>query len=72
MTLTERLRRDVRAAGLICPTCGQPTADRGIRGLADAIGIPHSVLWRFIQGKDATGRTLDKIDAWLASRGEVP
>lgn len=64
-SLTEGLRRQVREKGVECPTCHQPTVDGGIRGLASSMGVPHSVLWRFLQGKDATGRTLDKIAAWL-------
>lgn len=68
-TLTETLRRRVReAAGVTtCPTCGQPTPiEGGVRSLAASIGIPHAVLWRFLGGKDMTGRNLDIIEAWLS------
>lgn len=70
-TMTEGLRRQVRERSLFCPTCGQPTSPDGVRGLAGQIGVPHTVLWRFLKGSDATGRTLDKIAAWLSPTTET-
>ena len=34
--------------------------------LAEQIGMSHAVLWRFLRGKDMTGRNLDKVNQWLA------
>lgn len=63
---TETLRHRVRAKGGACPTCGQPLSEGGVRAVAAAIGIGHSTLWRFLRGRDITGRNIDLIEAWLA------
>ncbi len=67
MSLTDSLRKRVAERTGLCPTCGQPTNEGDVRALAADIGIPHTVLWRFLKGHDATGRTLDTIDAWLST-----
>lgn len=36
-----------------------------MRSLADAVGLPHTVVWRFLKGGDMTGRNLDKVAAYL-------
>lgn len=64
-TLSERIRDEVRDLSAPCPTCGQPRNKRGLRHLAAEIGIPHTVLWRFMKGGAATTDTLDRIDTWL-------
>lgn len=66
MSYTETLRRRLRAKVKICPTCGQATREGGLREAADAIGIGHTTLWRFLHGRDITGRNIDLIEAWLA------
>lgn len=69
MTLTERLREQVRAAAKTCPTCGQPTEAGGARRLAGKIGVSHTTLWRFLRGDPCSSDTLDSIDAWLNGAG---
>jgi hypothetical protein len=64
-SFTDSVRRRIREQSGECPTCHQPTSDGGIRRVADAIGISHTSLWRFLRGGDITGRNLDKMIAWL-------
>jgi hypothetical protein len=65
-SLTDGIRRRVRERIGACPTCGAATS--GTRPVATAIGVPNTVLWRFLKGGDMTGRNLDKLAAWLESR----
>jgi hypothetical protein len=67
-SLTESLRRRLRDHNPACPTCGQPTGS-SLRALGEQVGVPFTVLARFLKGGDATGRTLDKIAAYLDRAG---
>jgi hypothetical protein len=64
-TMTAWLRRRLAARSGVCPTCHQPTKEGGVRALAAEIGLPPTVVWRFLKGNDMTGRNLDKVVAWL-------
>jgi hypothetical protein len=64
-TLTESIRRRVREKSGECPTCHQPTAEGGVRQVAQDIGLSHTTLWRFMRGHQATSDVLDKIVTWL-------
>lgn len=66
-SMTESLRRRLRER-IECPTCFRPMPGDSVRSLADAVGLPHTVLWRFLQGKDMTGRNLDKVAVYLEAR----
>lgn len=63
-TMTESLRRRLRER-IECPTCLQPMPGDSMRSLADSLGLPHTVVWRFLRGGDMTGRNLDKVAAYL-------
>ena len=65
-SLTASLRRRLSESRGICPTCGQPRSGESLRALGAATGIPFTVLARFLRGGEATGRTLDAIDAYLS------
>ena len=68
-SLTTSIRRRVLAVAA-CPHCHQAMPGQSHREIAEAMGIPHTVLWRFLRGSDITGRNLDKVHAWL-SRNEA-
>lgn len=63
-SMTDALRRRL-LEGIACPTCHQPLPGESTRKLADAMGMTHTGLWRFLKGGDMTGRNLDKVDAYL-------
>jgi hypothetical protein len=64
-TLTENLRRRLRER-IECPTCYQPMPGDTQAKLAAEVGLAPSILSRFLNGKDMTGRNLDKVAAYLA------
>lgn len=65
--LTASIRRLV--LGIIaCPHCHQAMPGQSLREIAEAMGVPNTVLWRFLRGADITGRNLDKVHAWLEAR----
>lgn len=66
MTYTDRLRERLRAAfGAPCPTCGSPTGG-SVRRQAEAIGVTHTALWRFLRGGRPSADLIDRAEAWLA------
>ena len=64
-SFTDDLRRRVREKAGVCPTCGQPTTDGGIRALAEATGVQHTTLWRFLRGGVAQSTVIDRLVRWL-------
>lgn len=69
-TFTESVRRRLREAHPVCPTCGQATG-QSLRALSGVTGVSFTVLGRFLKGGDMTGRNLDKIVAWLDTAGSA-
>lgn len=67
-TLTESLRRRLNER-VACPTCHQPLPGKNVRDMAAEIGLPHTVLWRFLRGGDMQGRNLDIIAGYLEGLG---
>jgi transcriptional regulator with XRE-family HTH domain len=39
------------------------------RRLAASIGVDHVTIWRFLRGRDPSGRVLDAVFAFLRKRG---
>ena len=71
-TFTAGLRRRLEADTWRCPTCHHPTSENGVRGLAERVGVPHTVLWRFLRGGDMTGRNIDLVVAFLEREEPSP
>ena len=70
-TLTASLRRRLRESQPTCPTCGQPTGT-SLRALGESVGVPFTVLARFLKGGDMMGRNLDLVAAYLAAAPSHP
>ena len=63
-TLQDDLRARLKVSlGGGCPTCGSVAFT--IRAGAEKTGIPVANLHRFLSGKNADGKTLDLVDAYL-------
>lgn len=62
-TFTETLRERVLQRIAPCPTCGRPTGS--LPKLAAVVGVAHSTLWRFCQGKAPSAGLIDKLTAFF-------
>jgi transcriptional regulator with XRE-family HTH domain len=64
-TFTVGLRSKLLAKMDPCPTCQQPRAAESLRVVAKDLGVAHSTLWRFLQGKSPSARLVDKLVVYL-------
>lgn len=70
-TLQDTFRRLLKGRMGVCDKCGRPSGS--LRELSADIGLPGAAtLWRFLEGHDASGGTLDKILAYLVKVGARP
>lgn len=66
-SLQERIRSAIaKKRGLkACAACGR-LDHGGLRALTKETGVSTPTLSRFLRGAEASGKVLDKLDAWLA------
>lgn len=63
----DELRERVKRKLGYCPTCGQPR-DMRSREAAEAIGVAHTTLWRFLSGRSPSADLVDRLAKWLGVR----